>query len=88
MIKLLPLKSISTKAGRDAESKARAVYSTIAEAIQAAKWEIVEAPGTYGGFKPKSFGVVLTDKAASDVSKEVITMPGNIVFHPRQAHLW
>lgn len=67
-------------AARQAEAVARRGYPSRSEALTAARYEIVDAPGTYSSSFPKTLGWVLTESAAQAIAEERCKMPGGYSF--------
>lgn len=76
--RLLPLSDIPGAAARRAEREARALYSSRGAALEAASFEVVEAPGCYGGARPRTFGWLCSRVAAAAVSEETVSLPGSV----------
>ncbi len=75
MARLIPLSSIPY-AARETEARERAKWPTRAMALDAATYEIVLAPGCYGGAVAPTVGWVLTSEAADALAAIVTHMPG------------
>lgn len=82
MSKLVSLSKIP-HAARSAEAKERAKWPTREMALDSASYEILAAPGCYGGAFPPSHGWVLTRDAAEAIAGQMTHMPGN-TSHRRQ----
>lgn len=77
MDKLIPLSKIPSTA-RASERRARAKYESRADALAAARYGLVEAPGTYSGAEPRTFGWLCSqDAAEATAAAAVVRMPGN-----------
>jgi hypothetical protein len=79
-LKMFPLTQIPY-AGRDAEARARRLYRTRKDQVQAATLKVIDGSGTYSG-QPRCHGWVLTEAAAKAIGDRVVNMPGNTAFHP------
>lgn len=75
MAKLIPVSSIPYCA-REAEARERAKWPSRAMALDAATYEILNAPGTFSGAFPLTVGWVLTRTAAEAIAGERCHMPG------------
>jgi hypothetical protein len=86
MTKLIPLSEIPTASARRAEREARGGYASRAEALDAAQYELVVAPGCHGRphFDPPSIGWCVSLTGAEAYAAEVTRMPGGTV-HRRRA---
>lgn len=76
MEKLIPIAHIPYRA-RAAEAAARAKWPTRDMALDAATFEIVDAPGTYSGAWPCTYGWVCTRFAAIAMTEIMCRMPGD-----------
>jgi len=90
MTNLLPLSEIPVRSGaRGAERAARAKYASRDAALVAAEWELVEAPGTYGTPRPRSFGWCVSREAAEVAADaSVVRMPGGTRHLAMVARFW
>ena len=76
LIPLIPLREIRSYRARSIESVARKQFATKKDALQAARFRILTAPGCHGEAYPPVEGWVLTMSAAIVIASEVTTMPG------------
>lgn len=80
-LRMIPLKEIPYSE-REFEADARRDWqnqnqnATRADMARAAKYEIVEAPGTYSGAFPATIGWTLTRAAADAITDQLCHMPG------------
>jgi hypothetical protein len=79
-MKLIPLRDIPSSQRR-IEAIARRKHSTRKEALQAARWRLVSAPGCHNQpyWDPPCEGLVLTQEAARAIAAEYTHMPGGTV---------
>lgn len=86
MNRLIPLKDIPY-AARAAERAARAKHASRADALHAASFEIVSAPGCHSraSFDPPRIGWVCSRAAAVALSERLTRMPGGTA-HRRLAY--
>lgn len=81
MSKLIPLRDIPSAARASEGAARRALRASGTDALAAARYEIHDANGCYGGAYPTTRGWTVTEAAAEALAAEVVRMPGGSVHH-------